>query len=77
MPCQLTPDLNTIDDDDIGPNVEQVLIDVGPEIINNEQSTNEKPYETFIASENSQPLQVDYIKETLNWPTANSTPINE
>ena len=78
MPVKsIPPDLNTIDDDDIGPKVEQVLIDVDPEIINNEQSTNVETNETFIASENSQSLQVYYIKETLNWSTANSTPINE
>lgn len=69
-------DLNIIEDEEIIPNVEHILVDVGPHIYNNE-TTQDEPYETFIAGENTQPLQVDYIKEKLNWPTSNSTPINE
>ena len=69
--------MNVIDDDENIPNIDNILIDVGPEIINNTSNNNEEPYQSFIASENTQPLQVDYIKEKVNWPSANSTPVNE
>ncbi len=71
-------DLNVIEDDQIIPNVENILIDSGPEIINGDNTTkSDEPYYSFVASENTQPLQVDYIKEKINLPIANATPINE
>ncbi len=69
--------LNVIEDDENISNIDNILVDVGPEIINNTSNDNEEPYQSFIASENTQPLQVDYIKEKVNWPTASTVPINE
>jgi hypothetical protein len=60
-------DLNVIEDDQIIPNVENILIDSGPEIINGDNTTkSDEPYYSFVASENTQPLQVDYIKEKIS-----------
>jgi len=71
-------DLNVIEDQEVNPNAEKRLVDIGPEIQqNNNETVNEEPYETFIASEDTQPLQIDYIKEKINWPEANQEPINE
>ena len=58
--------MNVIDDDENIPNIDNIIIDVGPEIINNTSNNNEEPYQSFIASENTQPLQVDYIKEKVD-----------
>jgi hypothetical protein len=68
--------LNEVEDQDISPGIENILLDNGPVIVEKETLLDE-PYETFVASEQNEPLQVDYIKQKINWPTSNSAPINE
>ena len=43
----------------------------------NETDFEEDDYNGFVQSNNDEPLQVDYIKNSINWPLTDSVPINE
>jgi hypothetical protein len=56
--------------------------DVGPEIISEENSVtdcdyDEDDYEAFVERDDDGPLQVDRIRNTINFPIADSKAINE
>jgi hypothetical protein len=59
-------------------NIDEILVDQGPQIHENSDSNDiDTDYHAFIETENDEPLQIDNIKNSINYPTANRTAINE
>ena len=72
-------DLNEISEGNSTPeNFDQVIIQTGPNISEN-NIENDDFIQTFVESDIEEPLQIDRIGQflTVEWPKANSKPINE
>lgn len=73
-------DLLEVEDNNI-PNIDNYILDQGPEILEqinqNEQPFQMDDYNGFIENNSDEPLQVDLIKNAINWPPADPNPINE
>ena len=74
-------DLNEIlDNAEAFVNIDKVITDVGPEILDNITTNVENEYiNTFVETDEENLLQIDRIKQVVNfdWPKANTKPINE
>ena len=66
-------DLNTADDTE-AQNIDSILIDHGPKINDKEQ---EVDYEAFVESDDNEPLQIDNIRNSIEFPKAQTKAINE
>ena len=80
LPLDGVPDdLNYVNDSEC-PDVDNVLVDIGPHL---ETSSQENPLvdndqiEAFIEGSEDQALQIDNIKTSINYPKANIQAINE
>jgi hypothetical protein len=70
-------DLNVCIDDSVQ-TLDKVIIETGPEILQENTETTD-PIETYIESNNEEPLQIDRIGMFVDceWPKVNPKPINE
>jgi len=69
-----------IDQTDV--DIDSILIDVGQNIEQNQLTVDENEqanddYQAFIETDDDQPLQIDNIKNAINFPSANRQAINE
>ena len=72
-------DLNFVDDTECT-QIDNIFVDSGPNIEVNSQETNNNvndQYEAFIEGSEDQPLQIDNIRTSINFPKANTKAINE
>jgi hypothetical protein len=68
-------DLLTLNDNDDF-NVDHIIVDNGPTILENESNINDE-INTLIESDSQEMLQVDKIKNDISFPSANKNAINE
>ena len=69
-------DLNTIDDTNCE-NVDKYIIETGPTIEERNSNVVHEEYQAFIESDSNEPLQIDNIRSTINFPRANKKALNE
>ena len=73
-------DLNTIIDNGVQKQTsDKIVLDSGPEIIDDQFPTSSDYENAFIESDHTEPMQIDRIGKFINidWPTVNPIPINE
>ena len=70
-------DLFEIEDTNI--NIDKILVDVGPEVLENGEHDNyeEDDYDAFVETDDNDTLQCDQIRNAINYPKANNLLINE
>ena len=59
---------------------DQYIVDTGPIILENEQNTNNEIDDcinNFIPTDDDTPIQIDYMKNRINFPRNTSSPVNE
>ena len=58
--------------------VESYILETGPNLLENDLTEkDDENIEVFVESDDITPIQMDYIKTTINFPTADKNPINE
>ena len=74
LPDDYVPhDLNTVDDT-AAQNIDSIFIDNGQKVIEHDP---EFDYEAFVESDDNEPLQIDNIRNSIDYPKAQIKAINE
>ena len=57
--------------------IDKLIVDLGPTVLENNCSANDDNIETFVEMDDNELLQIDNIKKSINFPTSDNKALNE